>query len=282
MQLAFTIDLEDWYVSHDFNFKHDTFGKFENRLTIGTNKLLELLDKHKRKATFFVLGYSALQNPDLIKKIASKGHELGSHGMYHRKISELTASEFLSDVSESKTIIEGISGAPCEHFRAPSWSVGKNTSWYLEILEKCGFICDSSIQPFKTPLSGHFGLPPFPFKPIINGKQLDIIEFPQTTIGYGIFRLPFSGGLYLRCLPQFFIETALDIAAKNNPAMVYTHPWELDLLQPKLKNTFLINFTHYYNISKTEVKLDMLLSKYNFSSLGDIIRKVELKYKCIF
>jgi len=271
MKNILTIDVEDWYHTNDFNLSEKQYDKYESRIVKNTERILELLKKHDTKATFFVLGCVAQKNKELVKKIAVDGHEIGSHGMWHKLIYKQTPEEFRKELQESKRILEDATGKRIELFRAPSWSITRETQWVLEILEEEGFICDSSIYPFKIVLYGVDNAPVEPFHPIVNGKKLKLIEFPASVYEVGKLRIPFAGGLYLRILPSWFIIRTLKILNKNRPAIVYSHPWEIDTEQPVLKVSPLIKFVHYYNLNTTVNKLEKLLNQFTFGPLGDVI-----------
>lgn len=272
MKNALTIDLEDWYHTMDFNFPVDKWDSFEDRVENSVRIILDTLDEHKTKATFFVLGYVARKHPELIKEISNKGHEIGSHGSFHRLVYTQNENEFRQDVRASKELLEGITGKEIKLFRASSWSISTKTLWALRVLQEEGFICDSSVQPFKTPLSGINGAPKEPFYPVIEGRKLDLLEFPPTVLPVGNLGVPFSGGLYLRTMPLKFIKYALKKINATRPGMIYIHPWELDVSQPRLKVPPHIKFTHYYNLNKTLQKVEDLLKNFEFVPLGEIIR----------
>ena len=150
MNNVFTIDVEDWYHTMDFNFPQEDWDKYEDRVEVGLRLIMEVLERHNVKATFFVLGCVAKKHPDLIKEIASLGHEIGSHGTNHRMVTAQSREEFRADVAMSKQILEDITGEKVKLYRSSSWSIVPKTIWALRILEEEGFICDSSIQPFRT------------------------------------------------------------------------------------------------------------------------------------
>lgn len=272
MKNALTIDVEDWYHTMDFNFPFETWHKYEDRIEYGVKSIIELLQKRNVKATFFVLGCVAEKHPEIIKELVAKGHEIGSHGSIHRMVTTQNREEFKDDVMRSKEILQQITGREINLYRSSSWSIVPKTLWALEVLEELGFICDSSIQPFATPLSGFKNAPTKPFHPIIGGRKLNILEFPPSVISIGKVCLPFCGGLYLRALPKEFINYGLKNTNKNTAGMIYTHPWEWDPNQPRLKVPIHIKFTHYYNLNKTRGKMDNLLQNFSFTTLGEIIR----------
>ncbi|MFA4885249.1 MAG: DUF3473 domain-containing protein, partial [Desulfotomaculaceae bacterium] len=178
---------------------------------------------------------------------------------------------FRYDLLSSKHIIEDIIGKEVKIYRAPSWSISPDTLWALEILEEEGFTCDSSIYPFKNPLYGINGAPVLPFHPVINGRKLKLIEFPPTVLKAGKISVPFAGGLYLRIFPIWFISWAMAKINRQRPGMVYIHPWETDIGQPKLKAPLINKMTHYINLNTTVSKLEELLRHFNFVPLGDLI-----------
>lgn len=270
MKNALTIDVEDWFTTMDFNFDAKSWDSFEDRLDYGMKSIMELLSKHNVKATFFILAYCAKKHVELVKEISRQGHEIGSHGSLHRMVFKQTPQEFREDIAYSKNLLEDITGNKVDMFRASSWSLSRNTLWAFEILEEEGFKCDSSIQPFKTPLSGFGKAPKVPFHPVIKGRKLNLLEFPSTVLTAGDICLPFSGGLYLRTLPLAFVKYALKKVNKERPAMLYVHPWEFDLGQPKLPVPMHIKFTHYYNIKSNLKKLEEMITSFDFGKLGDI------------
>lgn len=270
-----TIDVEDWYHTNDFNFSEKSYDDFESRIIGSTERLLDLLKRVDTKATFFVLGYVAQKNKELVKRIAAEGHEIGSHGMWHKLIYEESPDEFRTGLVASKKILEDITGKPVTLYRAPSWSINRETQWALEILDEEGFHADSSIYPVKAVLYGVEHAPLTPFHPVVNGKTLNIIEFPATVYDFGKVRIPFAGGLYLRILPAWLIVRALKSLNTRRPAIVYSHPWETDTGQPVLKAPPLIKFVHYYNLDTTLVKLEKLLNTFTFVPLGSAINSEE-------
>ena len=227
---------------------------------------------HNIRATFFVLGCVATKHPGLVHKIVQAGHELASHGSWHRLISQQTRAEFQADIRAAKFLLEDISGRVVNLYRAPSWSISAVTLWALEILEEEGYIGDSSVQPFATPLSGINGAPVVPYHPVIAGRQLRLVEFPPTVLKVGCWRVPFSGGFYLRAMPSFFFNRAMQLINQKQAGMVYVHPWELDVNQPRQQVSPLIWVCHYLNLHKTENKLEKIFDQFAFVPLGELIK----------
>ena len=272
---ALTIDVEDWYQTQDFNIPVADWPLYEDRIIKSMDKILELLTKYQVQATFFVLGCVAARHPELVKQIKNRGHEIGSHGYWHKMVNEQTKEEFRRNVVQSKEILVKITGESVKLYRAPSWSISLDSLWALEILEEEGFVCDSSIQPYKTPLSGIRGAPIVPFHPAAGGSSLKLIEFPPTVLSLAGFKMPFAGGLYLRTLPYRILSEAMRRVNKTRAAMIYLHPWETDIEQPRICRPKHIEFIHYYNLETTLRKLERLLNDYKFVPLGELIRDEE-------
>jgi peptidoglycan/xylan/chitin deacetylase (PgdA/CDA1 family) len=56
---------------------------FDDGPSAGTQAVLDILDKHCIKATFFMVGWYAQARPELVRAIAAKGHTLGTHTWLH-------------------------------------------------------------------------------------------------------------------------------------------------------------------------------------------------------
>ncbi len=268
-----TVDIEDWYQTSDFNIDVKHWGSYESRIKDNTYKILGILSKRNIKATFFILSCIAREEPDLINEIVRQGHEIGSHGGFHKKVSIMTPHEFRQDIRESKFLLEEITGVKVKYFRAPCWSISNKNIWALEILEEEGFLCDSSFQTIKMLFLGEKHLPVKPFKPVINGKKLNITEIPSTVFTFPGFTIPFSGGFFLRAIPCRIIISSLKIVNKTGAGMVYIHPWEFDINQPRINTGFYAHTLHYLNINKTMNKFEILLDNFNFVSIGEYLDK---------
>jgi polysaccharide deacetylase family protein (PEP-CTERM system associated) len=277
-----TVDVEEWYHSNGLNIPPDRWGDYPSTVVANTVKLLDLFDFYQVKATFFILGCVAKNYPYLVREINNRGHEIGSHGLNHRLVSELSLNDFRTDLMESLDILEDVSGKKITFYRAPSWSISKEKLDVLLILEDQGIICDSSLQPFQTPLSGINGLPIEPYIPILKGRELNLIEFPPTVCHLPCnLKLPYAGGFYLRFFPYWFIQSCLKKLNKQRGGMVYIHPWEIDPKIPRLLNPPHIKFIQYYGIENTVVKLEKLLSSFQFSNIGEVIKDKEYPKKCL-
>ncbi len=267
---ALSVDLEDWYHICGVEGYADpaAWDSYENRISRNTQKILDLLEKHNARATFFVLGYIASRNSDLILAIRERGHEIATHGFCHRRVFEMSSGEFENDLRASIDVLTSITNERVIGFRAPEWSIRKETPWAFEILRKLGILYDSSMVPLTRMGSRDFPLFPTEFDTGY-GK---LVEFPLSTIRFFSEHLPFSGGLPLRLVPYFYIVS--NIAKMNRsgkPALVYIHPWEFDNEQPFIDLPLSRRFMHYFNIAATPRKVEGLLRNFRFAPVREVL-----------
>src|SRR5205085_6427025 len=119
-----TVALEDYFQVGAFNrlIQHGQWYRFETRLEKNTERTLELLDRYQIKATFFVLGWIADRYPELIRKVAERGHEIASKGYYHRNALQLAPSEFREDLARTREALEKAGGTRVLGYRmADEW-----------------------------------------------------------------------------------------------------------------------------------------------------------------
>lgn len=282
MKNLLTIDLEDWYHANYVENLFDPNQIYEERVIENTKKMLLMFDKYEAKATFFTLGIIAERYPDLIRLIHARGHEIASHGYGHQLIYKQTESEFEEDLQKSIKAIYLAIGIKPNGYRAPSWSVNRNTPWVFSVLKRNGIQYDASIFPVKTFL---YGIPEAPILPFqLEFAEGSIIEIPTSTIKFARKNLPFSGGFYFRFLPYIVIKKLFNKMNKSGiPVIFYLHPREIDLHQPKLANLSLKNyFIHYYSIKSCERKLDKLLKEFQFDTVESFLdhsyRTFEVKW----
>jgi polysaccharide deacetylase family protein (PEP-CTERM system associated) len=270
---ALTIDVEDYFMVSAFSdvVKFEDWHVYESHIEMNTCKILDLLDKLNIKGTFFVLGWVAERYPDLVRSIHSAGHEIACHGYNHRLIYHLTPKQFREDVRIAKRILEDITGAPISGFRAASFSIVKKTLWAIDILIEEGFVYDSSIFPIHH---DRYGLPEANrFPHVIERDGGKIYEFPPSTIRIFGQNVPVAGGGYLRLLPLHITRTAIKRIneKEKEPAIIYFHPWEIDLDQPRLKCKWPSKFRHYINLRTTMPKLTSFLNEFSFGPLYTLI-----------
>lgn len=271
---AFSVDVEDYFQVGAFEneIPRDAWGKFEPRVERNTRRLLDLCARHDVKGTFFTLGWVAERWPGLVRDIQAAGHELGTHGQDHRRVTKMTPAEFREDVRRSKKTIEDITGEAVIGYRAPNYSIVRETFWAIDILMEEGFRYDSSIFPIWH---DHYGIPDFPRfpRPVKGENGSALHEFPISTIRLAGMNLPFVGGGYLRHFPLSFIRWGMHRlnAHERRPAILYIHPWELDPGQPVQPVGLLKRLRHYRNLGRTEDRLARLFSEYCFTSCREVL-----------
>jgi len=84
-----------------------------------TVSICELLEKHDAKATFFCVGKSIEQNPEIARYLVEKGHLLANHSYNHLSFKTLTLQQQLAEADDCQTKIESICPGLPKIFRAP-------------------------------------------------------------------------------------------------------------------------------------------------------------------
>lgn len=250
--LALSADVEDYYQVEAFAgiVSRNDWGRYAPRVEGNTDRLLDLFEEAAAKATFFVLGWTAREHPRVVRKIVARGHEVASHGMSHRMLTELTPEAFRAEVRESKALLEDLSGAPVLGYRAPSYSINEGTRWALEILAEEQYAYDSSIYPIRRRRYGYPGGPVAPLRLRAGARVL--AEFPLPTLPLGPVRFPVLAGAYLRLLPQWASVAAARWHARHgHPLVLNVHPWEIDPEQPTIGRSRLATWTHYARLGRT-------------------------------
>ena len=232
---ALSIDVEDWY--HDFLVDPRT--PRESRVEANTLGVLDLLEEHGVRGTFFFLGEVAEQFPALVRRVATAGHEVGSHGYRHYPVSRMTRREFLSDVARSLRVIEDAVGQPVLGYRAPYFSIKAGVRWPIDILKELGLRYDASVLPIGRPPGMQLVCPREPFQHA-NGlweipvAMLQVLTFMHLPLASGNGLRWFPGQMWRRWVRRF----ERDIGA----GVFYVHPWEFDPgspVAPRLSRWFL-------------------------------------------
>lgn len=273
-----SIDLEDYYQVEAFasRIPRSRWPFFPSRIRQNTVRVLELLERNRCRATFFVLGWIAEREPALIREIAEAGHELACHSYLHRRVYHLSRDEFREDLRRSRGIIEDASGTQVVGFRAPTFSIIRQSLWALEVLAEEGFLYDSSIFPIRHDFYGIPDACRWIHEELLPSGQ-SIWELPLSTVRIGNVNLPFGGGGYLRLLPMRFTRWAIERMHRREgrPVMVYFHPWELDPDQPRLEGSWKSHLRHYRGLAKTEARLQEILSAGTFQPFINFVRSFE-------
>jgi polysaccharide deacetylase family protein (PEP-CTERM system associated) len=273
---ALTIDVEDYY--HVANFasviRFEDWHRYDSRVERNTLRILDLLDAYGTKATFFVLGWVAERQPQLIRTIHQRGHEVASHGYTHRLVYTQTPAQFREETRYAKRLLEDTTGQAILGYRAASYSITARSLWALDVLAEEGFRYDSSISPivhdrYGIPGANRFG------HVLIGPAGAPLIELPPSTLRVGGVNIPMAGGGYFRLFPYRLTRWSIKrlLVREHQPAVVYLHPWELDTGQPRIQASALSRFRHYVNIAKVEARLTRLLREFCFAPVRDVLRQ---------
>jgi polysaccharide deacetylase family protein (PEP-CTERM system associated) len=232
-----------------------------------TEIILDLLAERGTAATFFVLGWVAERHPELVRRIAAAGHEVGSHSWWHYRVTRIDRSTFRTEVRSSKQALEDLVGAPVLGFRAPSFSIVPGLEWAFDELIEAGYVYDSSVFPIRRPGYGYPSAPRWPYSIARSGGTL--LELPVATLALGPVRIPAAGGGYLRQIPFDLIRGAFGQAQRRGgPGVFYVHPWEVDVDQPRLPVGPLTRIRHYRNLDRTLPRMRQLLAEFEFTSIA--------------
>lgn len=265
---ALTIDFEDWY--QGLEIPYSEWDKFEDRIEAAGDKLLRILDEAGAKATFFVLGYVAEKHPELIRRIKSEGHEIGTHGFSHTLIYTQKADLFREELTRAISYLEDLVGQKVLGHRAPFFSITKDSLWALDILGELGIKYDSSIFPVLNYRYGIADAPRFPYT--IKREKFEFVEFPISTLKLPGFTMPISGGAYFRIYPYQLTKQAIRaVNRQRQPVTFYLHPWEIDPEHPRIDVPRRIAMTHYFNLGATERRLKKLLRDFRMAPMKDVL-----------
>ncbi|MBK8578754.1 MAG: DUF3473 domain-containing protein [Candidatus Accumulibacter sp.] len=267
---ALTIDVEDYFQVSAFApyIARDRWDACECRVERNVERILLMLEEMHTRATFFTLGWIAERYPHLVRRIVDGGHELASHGYGHQRASDLNATEFSTDVSTAKKLLEDISGHQVIGYRAPSFSIGEGNLWAFDCLERAGYRYSSSIYPIRH---DHYGMPDAPR--FSHQVRPGLLELPVTTARFFNRNWPASGGGYFRLLPYALSRWLLQkVNTRDQQAAIfYFHPWEIDAGQPRVAGiNARTRFRHYVNLQHTEGRIRRLLADFRWGRVDEV------------
>jgi peptidoglycan/xylan/chitin deacetylase (PgdA/CDA1 family) len=111
-------------------------------------RILELLQRHRIRATFFIPVWVAETYPRSVRAIVEAGHEVGAHGVRHESPSSLDPAEEARILKESRAALARLAGAPPLGYRAPSWALSDAS---LELAAREGFLYSSNLMDADLP-----------------------------------------------------------------------------------------------------------------------------------
>ncbi|MGQ9651631.1 MAG: DUF3473 domain-containing protein [Phycisphaerae bacterium] len=275
---ALTIDLEDWPQA-----VLDPSLPITDHVVGNVDHVLGLLDKHSVRATFFALGKVCERHPQLLPRIQSAGHEIASHGYGHELVYRLTPGQFEQDVKCSIEIIESQTGRRPLGYRAPAFSITRQSLWAGPILVRLGFRYSSSIFPIRK---ARYGIPDAP-RVAHRWANCDLVELPLTTLHILGRNVPVCGGGYMRLLPWWVHARAIaDLNAAGHPAVVYLHPYELatDEIETLRRNGLRFSMrrrvTQSLWRSRMVPRLSRLLDAFDFAPITQVLEASRVHGLC--
>lgn len=267
---AMSIDVEDYFQVAAFApyIDRSRWETLPCRVERNMELILELLDRHQTRATFFTLGWIAERYPAMIREIVSCGHELASHGYSHARASELSREAFRDDLSRAKALLEEIAGVAVRGYRAPSFSIGAANLWAHEVIAETGHAYSSSVYPIAH---DHYGMPEAPR--FAWRTPSGVVEIPPSSLRMLGRNLPASGGGYFRLLPYPVSRWSIRRINERDgePCIFYFHPWEVDPEQPRVRQADVkARFRHYVNLQRTTSRLDRLLRDFPWGRVDEV------------
>lgn len=283
-----SFDIEDTF-QYLYRNKNGKQAAPTQQVVESTMALVNILAEYKVSATFFILGIVAECFPELIANVANAGHEIATHGHSHKFVSSMSPDEFYEDVTRSLSLLSSASDYQVIGYRAPAFSItSANCKWVWERLQQAGIRYDSSVVSgrwFEN--KGQQNLSPF-------ALNSDLTELPITTINYGNRSFPL-GGTYFRLFPYSVIRnTVIAENASGRPAVIYLHPYEFDFYQlPTRRKDFdysgvplkqrVLTEVHrgvrHINRTSSRLKLERLLSEFEFTTAASLLDKSKLPLK---
>lgn len=215
-----TFDIEEWFIEKEFGGnRNEKYADYDSYL----DKILSLLDETGNKATFFCVGKMATDFPEVVKRIAADGHEIGCHSNFHTWLNKMSKNDAFEDTHRAVDSLEQLLGKKVLSYRAPAFSIGENNKWAFEVLAECGIERDASVFPAVRDFGGFSS---FGYKEpvLITYEGVQIKEFPICTATLFGKEFAYSGGGYFRFFPLWFVKKEMQ---KVNYSMCYFHIGDL-------------------------------------------------------
>lgn len=268
-----TFDTEEWYIEKVLHggrtFKYKQFDET-------FHKLLDVLDQHELKGTFFCLGKLAEEFPYVLKQIVDRGHEIGCHSHQHQWLNRMTAEEFREDTRSAIDALQQLTGKKVLSYRAPAFTIGESNKWAIEVLAECGIENDASIFPTRRAFGGFssFGeaTPCF-----IHYGGVKLREFPVCITSILGEKMVFSGGGYFRVFPYCFLNYQM---THRDYTIWYFHLNDLISEQRKLLSRE--QYENYYREPGTLLNRYMRYFKTSIGSAGAFDKMTKLLDKASF
>ena len=271
----FTVDVEEYFQVRALEsvVSRNEWLSRPSRVGGSTEALLATLEKNGVRGTFFVLGWVAKHRPEVVRAIASAGHEIASHGFSHQRVTSLTPEAFREDLRTSKHALEDVTGNVVLGYRAPSFSIVPGYEWAFDALIEEGYAYDSSIFPIRRRGYGYPSAARAPY--VLRRSGGALAEFPLATTSIFRYPVPAAGGGYLRQLPLGVIRRAFrEASERGESGTFYIHPWEIDPGQPRLPVSSFNYIRHYRGLNTALARIETLLSEFRFVNISSFLPQV--------
>ncbi len=158
---------------------------------VATERLLQMLARWDIRSTWFIPGHTIDTYPDLVRRVADAGHEIGHHNYCHENQISLTRDEEQRVLDRGTETIRRATGKAPEGFRSPAWDLSPHS---LELLLERGFLYDSSLMGNDySPYYCRIGDVAEKDGPYRFGREVDMVELPVT---WGLDDFPAFEWLY--------------------------------------------------------------------------------------
>jgi polysaccharide deacetylase family protein (PEP-CTERM system associated) len=263
-----TFDIEEWFhiLDNDTTKTCNEWIHYESRIHSNMERIFNLLETLKTRATFFCLGWIAEKYPEIVRAIVGRGYEVGTHTTMHQLVYEQNPGVFAGDLEQSIKTLEDITGQKVRCFRAPGFSIREDNRWVFDILVSQGIEIDCSVFPAPR---AHGGFPSYKAiaPALIQYDGIRIKEFPINYISIFGRPLMYSGGGYFRFFPYFLIKHWTN---RSFYLMAYFHPRDFDAEQPMIEGLPLVRkFKSYVGLAEAYRKLEKLLTDFKFMDIAE-------------
>ena len=269
---VFSVDVEDWFNLSGTGLEPppSEWDGLESRIERNLRGVLELLAEGGGTATCFFVGYFAKRFPHLVREAVAAGHEIASHGYFHRLATTCRPAIF----------------SRMRWRRACCWRIFPERRFAASALRlsplptaRHGF-SPSSWKPATVMIHPYS---PRPTKPAASRPQRSnhtlsrpsagtLAEFPITAVRVLGKPMCFFGGGYLRLFPYPLIRAmGYQALREGRPVIFYVHPREIDPGQPRLPVGRRRQFTCYVNLRSTRPKIKRILRDFQVMSFDEYI-----------
>lgn len=201
-----TFDIEEWFLEKVHHggraFRYQQFDET-------FYKVLDELDRHNYKATFFCVGKLAVEFPQVVREIVLRGHEVGCHSNEHTWLNKMTEKQLMNDTQDAIKALEDVIGQKVVSYRAPAFSITKDNKWAVNVLAECGIENDASIFPTNRDFGGYKGFTQ-DTPCVISYQGSSLKEYPICLTNIWGKLLAYSGGGYFRLLPYGMIKRTMN------------------------------------------------------------------------